>query len=484
MKRSILTLIIISWIFLSACDLDILGMGESEEAKIQQEETDSTGNKEENRNDYLLSIEKAQNPDNSDILSMGQSFAIDILTEDFERLDRIYLYSEEMKEIITLDETRKEIVFHNMDLGEVEKISEAYTYNFGSNKHVMVPVESNIYKLNIMISFNHNNEIIGFSYEEYQEDSSNKSRTIPTDITEEDFSFFADGLVINGTLTTPNVIEDEMNIENYPLVILVHGFGPSDRDSSIFENKPFQDMAWGLAQSGIATYRYDKRTYINEDVIDSQAFTVYDETINDAIAASSMAKELKNVDQSRVYILGASQGGYLLPRIAAGVPEAAGYIFVSSPAQNRKNYLKERYEYLAMEDGQISIKEHTAINQVSAEIDLLEMPNEIPSDQKVLGFHKNYWIDLNRYNPITEANRITDPVLVLQGERDYQTTIKQYNFWLDAFNEAENWTFKSYPDLNHFMMKGEGNSYSSEYREKNYVDEQVIQDIANFIFTN
>ncbi len=69
----------------------------------------------------------------------------------------------------------------------------------------------------------------------------------------------------------------------------------------------------------------------------------------------------------------------------------------------------------------------------------------------------------------------------MQGERDYQTSMKQYNLWMDAFGEADNWTFKSYPDLNHFMMKGEGHSYSSEYKEKNYVNEQVIQDMANFI---
>lgn len=484
MKRLLLTLIFTSWIFLIACDLDILNREGSEENKTQQEETDYVDHKKVSKDGYLQSVEKAKSPNTSDVLSTGQSFAIDILTEDFERLDGLYLYSEEMKGIISFDETRKEIIFRNMDLGEVENINESYTYNYGSKRYVIVPVEASMYNLNLMISFNHNNEIIGFSYEEYQTESSTKSPTIPEGITEEEFLFYSDGFVINGTLTTPDDIEDESNRSNYPLIVLVHGFGPSDRDSSIFENKPFQDIAWGLAQSGIATYRYDKRTYLHENVVDNPTFTVYEETINDAIQATNMAKELKNVDQSRVYILGASQGGYLLPRIAEGFPEAAGFIFVSSPGQHRKNYLKEQYEYLAMEDIQISIKEHTMINQISDEIDLLEMPNEIPSDEKVLGFHKNYWIDLNRYNPITEAAKINAPVLLVQGERDYQTTMKQYNIWMDAFSQTDNWSFKSYPELNHFMMKGEGNSYSSEYIEKNYVDAQVIQDIANFIFTN
>ena len=149
-----------------------------------------------------------------------------------------------------------------------------------------------------------------------------------------------------------------------------------------------------------------------------------------------------------------------------------------------KDYLKEQYEYLAMEDGQISLSEHNLINKISEDIDILNKPSQITDDTKVQEFYKNYWIDLSAYNPLELASKITTPVLLIHGERDYQVTKKQFNLWQDVFLEAENWTFKSYPELNHFMMKGEENSYSSEYKEKNYVDEQVIQDIANFIFTN
>lgn len=488
MKRLVMILICVSQIFLVGCDLESLNGEKADENNIEQEDggtADNSGDDEEQSdNEYLQSIQKAKGLDVSDILATGKAFAVDILTEDFKRLENLYIYDEEMKKIISLDETRKEIIFHNVDLGEVEKINEAYTYNYGANRFVMVPVEASMYNFNLLISFNHDNEIIGFSYEEHKGNSSDKLREIPGGITEEEFSFVSDEYIINGTLTTPDYKADGELLGSYPLVILVHGFGPSDRDSSIFENKPFQDIAWGLGQAGIASYRYDKRTYLYEDGTNNPSFTVYEETINDVISATNMAKELKNVDENRVYILGASHGGYLLPRIAGNIPEAAGYILVSSPAQHMKDYLQEQYEYLAMEDGNISIEEHTAINDIVSDLSSLDMPNEIPADERVLGFYRNYWLDLNRYNLIQEASRITNPVLLLQGERDYQTTTRQYNIWMDTFYEVENWTFKSYPKLNHFMMEGEGNSYSSEYREKGYVDEQVIQDIANFIFTN
>ena len=83
---------------------------------------------------------------------------------------------------------------------------------------------------------------------------------------------------------------------------MVHGFGPSDRDLSIFANKPFQDIAWGLAQAGIASYLYDKRTYIRENESEISSFTVYEETITDAVSATNMAKELVEINPSAIYV--------------------------------------------------------------------------------------------------------------------------------------------------------------------------------------
>src|SRR5437868_1155092 len=45
----------------------------------------------------------------------------------------------------------------------------------------------------------------------------------------------------------------------FPAVVLVQGSGPQDRDETMGVNKPFQDIAWGLASNGIAVLRYDKR---------------------------------------------------------------------------------------------------------------------------------------------------------------------------------------------------------------------------------
>ena len=59
-------------------------------------------------------------------------------------------------------------------MGEVEKINEAYIYYYGTNKFVIVPVEASLHNFNIQISLSKNNEIIGFSYEEFQINSLEK----------------------------------------------------------------------------------------------------------------------------------------------------------------------------------------------------------------------------------------------------------------------------------------------------------------------
>ncbi len=71
----------------------------------------------------------------------------------------------------------------------------------------------------------------------------------------------------------------------------------------------------------------------------------------------------------------------------------------------------------------------------------MDAPGEIPEKKIILGAYKDYWIDLNKYNPIKAAKNTAVPVLVLQGERDYQVTVKQFNIWKNNFKDSGNWTF-------------------------------------------
>ena len=70
-----------------------------------------------------------------------------------------------------------------------------------------------------------------------------------------------------------------------PVIVLVHGSGPNDRDETVGPNRPFRDLAWGLASQGIAVFRYDKRTRVYAGKLNLRNITVEQEVIEDALLA-------------------------------------------------------------------------------------------------------------------------------------------------------------------------------------------------------
>ena len=99
------------------------------------------------------------------------------------------------------------------------------------------------------------------------------------------------------------------------MVIFVHGSGPHDRDETIGENKPFKDIAEYLLNNGIASYRYDKRTYSHPEAFTEKS-TVEEETINDAVNAALYFKNNADYKGYQIIILGHSRGAYMMPKIA------------------------------------------------------------------------------------------------------------------------------------------------------------------------
>lgn len=119
----------------------------------------------------------------------------------------------------------------------------------------------------------------------------------------------------------------------FPVAILVHGSGPHDRDETVGANRPFRDLAMGLAAKGIATLRYEKRTrqYPDSFAARTDQVTVRDETINDALAAAAMLRGRGDIDSKRIFIIGHSLGGMVAPRIAKDDPNIAGLVIMSAP---------------------------------------------------------------------------------------------------------------------------------------------------------
>lgn len=281
-----------------------------------------------------------------------------------------------------------------------------------------------------------------------------------------------------GTLTMPTTGDGAL----LPAVILVHGSGAHDRDETYGSNKPLRDIAQGLASQGIAVLRYDKRTLHYQD-IEIATFTAQDEVIDDVIAAFELLQNTEGVDPARIFVLGHSLGGLLAPRIAEQLPEVAGIIMMAGAMnETLQDAVVRQTEYIINLDGTISPQEEAALQQMLL---LQETVNGLTAEsdptQVILGGGVAYWLDLTNYDAIATAQAIDTPLLVLNGDRDYQVPIEGFEAWESALDGREDTTFITYEGLNHFMMFGEGAPNPDEYLIPGFVDETLINDVAEWV---
>ncbi len=273
----------------------------------------------------------------------------------------------------------------------------------------------------------------------------------------------------------------------FPALILVHGSGPNDRDESLGPNKSFRDLAWGLATQKIAVLRYDKRTKVHGQKMitdKNDKFTVYEETVQDALEAADLLRKTEGIDAKNVFILGHSLGGMLIPRIAKSDPKNAGFIIMAGPTRPLEELIVDQVEYISLLDGKISEEEKTNLDQLKElvqKIQSLTPSNASEVKGNFLGAGAYYWLDLKGYDPAEAVKSIDRPLLILQGERDYQVTMADYEGWKTALSERENVEFKLYPAYNHLLIAGEGKCTPEEYQKVGHVDKAVIDDVAAWI---
>lgn len=401
-------------------------------------------------------------------------FVKDIIEEDFDKVLAGYSYNDEMYAWFEKISSQETITIQNASLGELVEIMPAYVIDHKEVKTVKVPVKFSIMNCNFSISFNEQQQIIGLFYEEY-DDTPPEVVVLPEEVIETEMSFTSGAYTLPGTLTTPR------DGKNFPIVIIVHGSGAVDRNCTIYDNTTYRDIAWQLAKLGIASYRYDKRSYVyKNDFLADTTITVNEETIQDALTAVTFVSEIDSIDESNIFVLGHSLGGFLIPRIAEQSEKAAGYIIMAGPSGNLLDLMANQYQYLFELDGEVTEEESETINQCNDEIQSIRDKKAVESDA-ILGAYAPYWYDLENYQVLELAKNITKPVMVLQGERDYQVPMEQYRLWYDTFSTKVNWRFRSYDSLNHLMIAGEGTPSPEEYKINGEVDIRVTQDIFSFI---
>ncbi len=304
----------------------------------------------------------------------------------------------------------------------------------------------------------------------------------PTSFSEEEVTVGSGWWALPGTLALP------VGEGPFPALVLVHGSGPNDRDETLGPNKPFRDLAWGLASRGIAVLRYEKRTRHHrlKMALVANSVTVKEETIDDALAAVATLRGTEKIDAKRIFVLGHSLGGMLIPRIAAGDESVAGFIIFAGTSRPFEEIILEQMEYvLALNDG-LSVEDRQTLENLRAQVARVksaEISKETPASDLPLGVPASYWLDLRGYEPAQEATQIEKPLLVVQAGRDYQVTMDDYALWQRALSGKPNVTFRLYPKCNHLFIEGEGECTPATYAEPGHVAKSVVEHLANWIQT-
>jgi len=371
-------------------------------------------------------------------------------------------------------------------LGKLIEFGSARVGQAGASIVVTLPAKFENAAVNFIVSLDADGKVAGLfigpaDLAAYQRPAYVK----PESFTERDVTVGDGEWKLPGTLLVPKSAQAANRV---PGVVLVHGSGPNDRDETILGNKPFKDLAEGLASQGIAVLRYDKRTKVyGKQIAVLKQFTVKEETIEDAEKAVSLLEQQPEVDPKRVFVLGHSLGGYLLPMILEQTPDARGGIALAGTTRPLEDIMVEQYEELIPEQTAGGSEELKKQGEAK-----LEEARQARAAIKALDASKidgpplfyappSYWLALAGYNPPTRAAKLTMPLLILQGERDYQVKMTEFANWKAALGSKPNVTLKSYPALNHLFIEGTGKSTPAEYQHAGHVSAEVIDDIARWI---
>lgn len=334
--------------------------------------------------------------------------------------------------------------------------------------------------LDLKVVFDNDRKVAGLWKERSREQVANDppAYSDPNTFTETEVIVGTGQWKLPGTLSMPN------GKGPFPAVVLVHGSGPNDRDEAIGPNKPFRDLAWGLATRGIAVLRYEKRTKeYQAKVQGDMTLTVKQETIDDALAAVVLLRQAKGIDARRIFVLGHSLGGMLAPRIAKADPTIAGLVIFAGLARPLDDTIVAQVRYLLSLDGPPTGAGKAQIEQTvaaAAKVNALTSAKAASKDL-LLGIPASYWLDLRGYEPARMARDLPQPMLILQGGRDYQVTAEDLALWKKALADRPTVQIKTYPQMSHLFIAGTGKATPTDYEKPGHVEAEVINDIAAWI---
>jgi len=237
----------------------------------------------------------------------------------------------------------------------------------------------------------------------------------PTSAVEAPYTIHSAGLGLGGTLTVPRGATKPV-----PVVVIIAGSGPTDRNgNSVMGIRPnlYAQLAWRLAERGIASLRYDKRGLPGtQGTFDITKMTLADFAADARAAAESLSRDRRF---SRVLFLGHSEGASLALIAAGQGAPVAGVIHVSGLGRGTGEVLREQLS--RQFDSVTLVRYDTAMKHYL----LGEQPADVPPQLAMLfvPVNRTFMSSMMAFDPPAAIRAVRQPVLIVQGSTDLQARV-------------------------------------------------------------
>lgn len=315
-----------------------------------------------------------------------------------------------------------------------------------------------------------------------------------------------DSLSLAGTLTIPK------KGKNFPAVVLISGSGPQNRDEEIANHRPFRVIADYLARNGIAVLRFDDRGVAKSTGDFSKAITT--DFATDAICAVEYLKTRKEIDLTKIGLIGHSEGGLVAPLAANASKDIAFIVMLAGPGITgeeiiyKQNYLIGKAEggseanLLGMNDlyktmfavlkKEEDLEKAKGLMKIAVKEKLASMKDSlngeelIPESQQGAfgeGMANDWFKFFIMHDPALVLEKVKCPVLSLIGEKDLQVPAQVNQ---DAIKKAleksgSDYTVKTLPGLNHLFQECKTGSPSEYGAIEQTISPKALKELGNWI---
>lgn len=257
----------------------------------------------------------------------------------------------------------------------------------------------------------------------------------PAHFSSKDVTFIsADGTKLAGTVTIP-----DSHKGRYPAIVFVHGSGAENRDEQIGPNSVFLQLATALSNAGFVVLRYDKRGIGRSGGV-ANAMT-YGELVQDVESAFRFIRTKPYVDPKRVFLLGHSEGGMIVPSVAVVDSGIAGVVLMAPPALPLAQVIMQQ----TLAEVPASKRAKTRSEEAALLANVRSGRNRGPAMALIRSE-----MDIDNAKTLSQV-RI--PVLILQGGSDVQVLPKNLpRLTAAAKQHNQNVTVRVFPGDNHLFM--------------------------------